>query len=216
MAREHLTGPDAAEVAAPADAPPAFAPAATRMLELQRSVGNRAATALVARQSAPAATATPGTVSSTTDPRMGYRAAGEADSAGLDRERLPYNATLDASRGWDWRTILDRLTQHDEQAFTFTDEVRCAANSALAIAIMYGPAQTAAFATHAANIASRRQGALARGRGATPDSARSPRSRARWTTWRRGRRCALAPRQFSAATRPTPRSATSPMRPRSR
>jgi hypothetical protein len=173
VAREHVTESEVAPEAAAPVAAPAAAPEVARVLELQRSAGNRAVTAMLARQAAPAAAApAASTVASTTDPRLGYRAAGVADTPGLDRQRLPFNDPDHPMNGWDWRTILDRLTQHDEQSFTFSDEVRCGANAALAIAIMYGPRQVLSFAAHVERIAHNRQGALAHPGGA-PGSAQA-------------------------------------------
>lgn len=130
-----------------------------RVLGLQQVAGNRAVAALVARQSA---TATATTTSSTTDPRLHYRGAGVPDTPGLGVQALPYDDRQNPLNGWDWRTILDRLTQHDEASFTFSDEVRCGANAALAIAIMHGPRSVLSFAAHVERIAHSRQGALGR------------------------------------------------------
>jgi hypothetical protein len=162
-AASHAEAPAVAGLAAEAPS------SAQRMLALQRTAGNRAVSQMLARQTVAAATtatttATPAasTVASTTDPRLGYRAAGVADTPGLDGRRLPFNSPGHFEAGWDWKQILDNLTQHDEEGYTFTDEVRCGANAALAIAIMYGPAQVMSFGRRVGQRAHGRQAALGR------------------------------------------------------
>ena len=48
--------------------------------------------------------------------------------------------------GWNSEEILSKLTQVDESGVTFTDEVRCGANSVLAVAVTKGPLTTESFA----------------------------------------------------------------------
>ena len=140
MEREH-----ASETAEPTPVPaPLRAPGFTGILALQRMAGNRAVGALLARQT---------TVTTTTDPRLDYRAAGVPDTPGLDTQHLPYDDPDHPLQGWDGQAILNRLTQHDELSLTSTDEVRCAANAALALAIMQGPQATIRFATRVAGRA---------------------------------------------------------------
>jgi hypothetical protein len=114
------------------------APAAA-VLDLQRSAGNQAVAAMLARETAT-------TTSATTDPRLHYRKAGEADTAGLGTQSLPYTDPAAPMAGWDAPDVLNRLTQHDEDISTFTDEVRCAANATLAIAVLKGPQGVLDFA----------------------------------------------------------------------
>lgn len=170
--REERTAP-AAETRE-RERPAALASAPARILALQQAAGNRAVVRALARTE----TATTGTVSSTTDPRLHYRGEGEADTPGLDTERLPFTNPSDGLAGWDAVAILNRLTQHDEEDFTFSDEVRCGANAALAVAIMAGPRQTAAFARRVAQRASGRMGMPTVGRHGMTDAQRERMDRA--------------------------------------
>jgi hypothetical protein len=113
----------------PAAEPVSANPAATVLL-LQRRIGNRAVTKLLRE----------------TDPRLTYTAEAKAEGAGLDAQKLPWRTPGEQSSGWDALEILSKLTQVDESAATFTDEVRCGANSVLAVAITRGPLATEAFA----------------------------------------------------------------------
>lgn len=115
------------------------------------------------------------TVSAGTDPRLQYPTNGkDAEGAGLDATLLPYRHAPDPIpgikgevQGWNSQEILQKLSQLDQSNDTETDEVRCAANSALAIAIMAGPDQTAKFGER---VASRATSKLARmGKKADPD-----------------------------------------------
>jgi hypothetical protein len=106
------------------------APGAERMLALQRSAGNRAVVALLRE----------------TDPRLTYTAAAKAEGAGLDAQTLPWNTPGDPAAGWRTEEILSKLTQVDESGATVTDEVRCGANSVLAVAVTRGPLVTEQFA----------------------------------------------------------------------
>jgi hypothetical protein len=103
-----------------------------RVLGLQRTIGNRAV-GLLLRQ---------------TDPRLTYTAAAVAEGVGLDATPLPFTApgSGNPDAGWDSNEILSKLTQVDESAATFTDQVRCGANSVLAVAINQGPRDTIAWA----------------------------------------------------------------------
>jgi hypothetical protein len=103
-----------------------------RVLGLQRAIGNRAV-ALLLRE---------------TDPRLTYTAAAAAEGKGLDAKPLPFTApgSRNPDAGWDSNEILSKLTQVDESTATFSDEVRCGANSVLAIAINRGPRDTIAWA----------------------------------------------------------------------
>ena len=76
---------------------------------------------------------------STTDPRLTYTQKAKDEQKGVDATKLPYNDAKTPEAGWDHAAILSKLTQVDESNDTVTDEVRCAANSALAIAILGGP-----------------------------------------------------------------------------
>ena len=97
---------------------------------LQRSIGNRAVGKLLRE----------------TDPRLTYTKAAVAEGAGLDAQKLPRRSPGKPEGGWDSEQILSKLTQVDESATTFTDEVRCGANSVLAVAITKGPLTTEGFA----------------------------------------------------------------------
>jgi hypothetical protein len=104
--------------------------AAAALLELQGRIGNRAVGKLLRE----------------TDPRLTYTPQAAAEGAGLDAQTLPWKVPGDESAGWDALEILSKLTQVDESAATFTDQVRCGANSVLAVAITRGPLDTEAFA----------------------------------------------------------------------
>lgn len=114
-----VRGPEAAVGGAPAT-----------VLALQRRIGNRAVAKLLRE----------------TDPRLTYTPEAKAEGTGLDAQTLPWRTPGDQSAGWDSLEILSKLTQVDESAATFTDEVRCGANSVLAVAITRGPLDTEAFA----------------------------------------------------------------------
>jgi hypothetical protein len=109
---------------------PAPAGAAGRVLALQRRIGNRAVMSLLRE----------------TDPRLTYTPAAKAEGKGLDAQKLPWNTPGNQEAGWNSEEILSKLTQVDESAATFTDEVRCGANSVLAVAITRGPFATEVFA----------------------------------------------------------------------
>jgi hypothetical protein len=109
---------------------PAPAGAAATVLSLQRRIGNRAVAKLLRE----------------TDPRFAYTPEAKAEGKGLDAQQLPWRSPGDQSAGWDAMEILSKLTQVDESAATFTDEVRCGANSVLAVAITRGPLATEVFA----------------------------------------------------------------------
>lgn len=122
---------------APREAPSAPRPVAAdgptaRVLGLQGAIGNRAV-ALLLRE---------------TDPRLTYTKEAVAEGAGLDAKQLPFTSpgSGNPDAGWDSSEILGKLTQVDESAATFTDEVRCGANSVLAVAINMGPRDTIAWA----------------------------------------------------------------------
>ena len=103
-----------------------------RVLGLQGAIGNRAV-ALLLRE---------------TDPRLTYTPEAVAEGKGLDATPLPFTApgSGNPDAGWDSNAILGKLTQVDESAATFTDEVRCGANSVLAVAVNQGPRDTIAWA----------------------------------------------------------------------
>jgi hypothetical protein len=103
---------------------------AGRVLDLQRTIGNRAVGRLLRE----------------TDPRLTYTAEAKAEGAGLDAAPLPFTTPGNPDAGWDSNQILGKLTQVDESGATFTDEVRCGANSVLAVAINRGPRDTIAWA----------------------------------------------------------------------
>lgn len=103
---------------------------AGRLLGLQRTIGNRAVGRLLRE----------------TDPRLTYTPEAVAEGAGLDATALPFTTSGNPDAGWDSNEILGKLTQVDESAATFTDEVRCGANSVLAVAINRGPRDTIAWA----------------------------------------------------------------------
>ena len=115
---------------------PAAKPAArglpARVLGLQGAIGNRAVSLLLRE----------------TDPRLTYTPAAVAEGTGLDATPLPFAApgSGNPDAGWDSNEILSKLTQVDESAATFTDQVRCGANSVLAVAINQGPRDTIAWA----------------------------------------------------------------------
>jgi hypothetical protein len=100
------------------------------VLALQRTIGNRAVGHLLRE----------------TDPRLTYTKEAVAEGKGLDAQKLPWRSPGDQGAGWDAEAILGKLTQVDESAVTFTDEVRCGANAVLAVAITRGPFATEVFA----------------------------------------------------------------------
>ena len=108
------------------------APAGTagKLLALQRSIGNRGVMALLRE----------------TDPRLTYTKAAVAEGTGLDAQKLPWTSPGKPEAGWNSEEILSKLTQVDESGVTFTDEVRCGANSVLAVAVTKGPLTTEGFA----------------------------------------------------------------------
>jgi hypothetical protein len=118
---------NAERMAAHAHAP---AGAAGQVLALQRRIGNRGVLALLRE----------------TDPRLTYTPAAVAEGTGLDAQTLPWTVPGKQDAGWSSEEILSKLTQVDESAATFTDQVRCGANSVLAVAITRGPLATEAFA----------------------------------------------------------------------
>jgi len=80
-----------------------------------------------------------GTVQRETDPRLHW-VKGDSEGMGLDAKILPFDKPNEPGvGGWNAQEILSRLTQIDEDAATFTDDVRCGANVVLAIAINNGP-----------------------------------------------------------------------------
>ncbi len=107
-----------------------LAGAAGQVLALQRRIGNRAVTALLRE----------------TDPRLTYTKAAEAEGTGLDAQKLPWVTPGRQERGWNSEEILSKLTQVDESGVTFTDAVRCGANSVLAVAVTRGPLATEGWA----------------------------------------------------------------------
>ena len=109
---------------------PALAGGAGAVLALQRSIGNRGVVALLRE----------------TDPRLTYTPAAKAEAKGLDAQKLPWTSAGKPEAGWNSEEILSKLTQVDESGTTFTDEVRCGANSVLAVAITKGPLTTESFA----------------------------------------------------------------------
>jgi hypothetical protein len=129
-----------------------------RVLGLQGAIGNRAV-ALLLRQ---------------TDPRLTYTPAAVAEGTGLDATPLPFTApgSGNPDAGWDSNEILSKLTQVDESAATFTDQVRCGANSVLAIAINRGPRDTIAWA----RALMRKGYAAAEDKGKTEEGRRESRS----------------------------------------
>jgi hypothetical protein len=103
---------------------------AGNLLALQRSIGNRGVVALLRE----------------TDPRLTYTKAAVAEGKGLDAQTLPWTSPGKSEAGWNAEEILSKLTQVDESGTTFTDEVRCGANSVLAVAVTKGPLTTESFA----------------------------------------------------------------------
>ena len=101
-----------------------------RVLALQRTIGNRAVRRLLRE----------------TDPRLTYTKEAEAEGTGLDATPLPFTTAGNPDAGWDGNEILGKLTQVDESNDTFTDPVRCGANSVLAVAINRGARDTIAWA----------------------------------------------------------------------
>ena len=130
---ETARAPDAAE---PQAAPrtearaPAIGGLPGRVLALQRTIGNRAVRRLLRE----------------TDPRLTYTKEAEAEGTGLDATPLPFTTAGNPDAGWDGDEILGKLTQVDESNDTFTDPVRCGANSVLAVAINRGARDTIAWA----------------------------------------------------------------------
>ena len=112
------------------EAAPALAGSAGAVLALQRSIGNRAVGKLLRE----------------IDPRLTYTDAAVAEGTGLDAQKLPWSSPGQPEAGWNALEILGKLTQIDESGVTFTDKVRCGANSVLAVAIMKGPLTTEGFA----------------------------------------------------------------------
>ena len=130
---ETARAPDAAE---PRAAPrtearaPAIGGLPGSVLALQRTIGNRAVRRLLRE----------------TDPRLTYTKEAEAEGTGLDATPLPFTTAGNPDAGWDGNEILGKLTQVDESNDTFTDPVRCGANSVLAVAINRGARDTIAWA----------------------------------------------------------------------
>lgn len=130
---ETARAPDAAE---PRAAPrtearaPAIGGLPGHVLALQRTIGNRAVRRLLRE----------------TDPRLTYTKEAEAEGTGLDATPLPFTTVGNPDAGWDGNEILGKLTQVDESNDTFTDPVRCGANSVLAVAINRGARDTIAWA----------------------------------------------------------------------
>ena len=130
---ETARAPDAAEPQAAPRAEsraPAIGGLPGRVLELQRTIGNRAVRRLLRE----------------TDPRLTYTKEAEAEGKGLDATPLPFTTAGNPDAGWDGNEILGKLTQVDESDDTFTDPVRCGANSVLAVAINRGARDTIAWA----------------------------------------------------------------------
>ena len=130
---ETARAPDAAEPQAAPRAEsraPAIGGLPGRVLELQRTIGNRAVRRLLRE----------------TDPRLTYTKEAEAEGNGLDATPLPFTTAGNPDAGWDGNEILGKLTQVDESDDTFTDPVRCGANSVLAVAINRGARDTIAWA----------------------------------------------------------------------
>jgi hypothetical protein len=100
------------------------------VLALQRSIGNRGVLALLRE----------------TDPRLTYNQAAIDEGKGLDAQKLPWSSPGKQDGGWNSEEILSKLTQVDESGVTFTDAVRCGANSVLAVAITRGPLATESWA----------------------------------------------------------------------
>ena len=116
--------PESARIQAPVSA-------ASSVLRLQRTIGNRRVLKLLRE----------------TDPRMQWTKAARDENKGRDAQTLPWNAPGDEMAGWKPLEILDKLTQVDENdKVTFTDEKRCGANAVLAVAITRGPLATEIFA----------------------------------------------------------------------
>jgi hypothetical protein len=147
---EQSAGSRAPRVEREATAGPAGA--AATVLELQARIGNRAVAKLLRE----------------TDPRLTYNAQAIAEGAGLDAQQLPWKAPGNEMAGWDALEILSKLTQVDESAATFTDQVRCGANSVLGVAITRGPLATEVFA----------RGVMLKALGRSKDAAESGESRA--------------------------------------
>jgi hypothetical protein len=122
--------PAGQEVASKAERGIAPAGPAALVLALQRSIGNRAVRGLLRE----------------TDPRLTYTPEAIAEGKGLDAQTLPWMSAGKSEAGWNAEEILSKLTQIDESNTTFTDKVRCGANSVLAVAITKGPLVTEGFA----------------------------------------------------------------------
>lgn len=120
------------EATAKAERAASSAPAGTagNLLALQRSIGNRAVGKLLRE----------------IDPRLTYTDAAIAEGTGLDAQKLPWTSPGKPEAGWNALEILSKLTQIDESGVTFTDKVRCGANSVLAVAVTKGPLTTEGFA----------------------------------------------------------------------
>ncbi len=103
---------------------------AGQVLGLQRAIGNRGVLQVLRE----------------TDPRLTYNQAAIDEGKGLDAQKLPWSSPGKQDGGWNSEEILSRLTQVDESGVTFTDAVRCGANSVLAVAITRGPLDTEAWA----------------------------------------------------------------------
>jgi hypothetical protein len=129
---------------------------ADRLLGLQSAIGNRAVGRLLRE----------------TDPRLTYTPAAVAEGTGLDAMPLPFSTSGNPDAGWSSSEILGKLTQVDESAATFTDQVRCGANSVLAVAINRGPRDTIAWA----RAIMRKAYAGAGDKGKTEESRRTSRS----------------------------------------
>jgi hypothetical protein len=134
--REHAEQP--AEVSRPAAPRGTPAPA---VLALQRTAGNAAVSRAIASGLIARETATAGT-----DPRLTYSQAAKDEGQGLDAKALPYKDPSVPNSGWSSGEILQNLTQIDEDSGTFTDPVRCGANSVLAAVIPRGPGAVADLA----------------------------------------------------------------------
>jgi hypothetical protein len=128
----HEAAPVQPEETAKAERAASSAPAgaAGNLLALQRSVGNRAVLQILRE----------------TDPRLTYNQAAIDEGKGLDAQKLPWNSPGKQDGGWSSEEILSKLTQVDESGLTFTDAVRCGANSVLAVAITRGPLATESWA----------------------------------------------------------------------
>jgi hypothetical protein len=156
--RVSTSSEESAREDAPARGPATPEGLSGRVLSLQGAIGNRAV-ALLLRE---------------TDPRLTYTKEAVAEGTGLDATALPFTApgSGNPDAGWDSNEILGKLTQVDESAATFSDEVRCGANSVLAVAINLGPRDTIAWA----RALMRKAYAAAEDRSKTDESRRESRS----------------------------------------